>query len=59
MDEPSKHCVQEIRPQQGMRPGQVARYDAEYERNGVGHLLIYYTPLMIGAGPMWQRITQR
>ena len=44
MDESSKQCVQEIRPPQGMRPGQVARYDAEYERNGVGHLLIYYAP---------------
>ena len=25
-------------------PGHPARYDAEYERNGVGHLLIYYAP---------------
>ena len=44
MDESSKQCVQEIRPPQGMRPGHAARYDAEYERNGVGHLLMYYAP---------------
>ena len=40
-----------------MRPGHAARYDAEYERNGVGHLLLYYGErLMIGGGPMWRRI---
>ena len=44
MDESSKQCAQEIRPPQGMRPGHAARYDAEYERNGVGHLLMYYAP---------------
>ncbi len=44
MDESSKQCVQEVRPPQEPRPGQVARYDAEYKRNGVGHLLMYYAP---------------
>ena len=44
MDESSKQCAQEVRPPQGMRPGHAARYDAEYQRNGVGHLLMYYAP---------------
>ncbi len=44
MDESSKQCVQEIRPPQPMRPGHAARADAEYRRNGVGHLLMYYAP---------------
>ena len=44
MDESSKQCVHEMRPPQEPRPGQVARYDAEYKRNGMGHLLMYYAP---------------
>ena len=44
MDETTKQCVQEIRPPQPMRPGHAERYDAEYRRNGVGHLLMYYAP---------------
>ena len=44
MDESSKQCARAIRPAQGLRPGQAARYDAEYRRNGVGHLLMYYAP---------------
>ena len=51
MDETSKQCVKEVRPVLPVRPGQVARYDVEYERNGVAHLLQYYAPF-IG----WRRI---
>ena len=32
-------------------PGHPARYDAEYERNGVAHLLLYYAPL-----ENWRRV---
>ena len=44
MDESSKQCARAIPPAQGVRPGQAARYDAEYRRNGMGHLLMYYAP---------------
>ena len=44
MDETTKQCVREVRTPLPMSPGQAARFDAEYERNGVGHLLMYYAP---------------
>ena len=48
MDETTKQCVKETRPPQPSAPGCPARYDAEYERNGVAHLLLYYAPLENG-----------
>ena len=36
MDETSKQCVQEVRSPLAMSPCHAVRYDAEYERNGVG-----------------------
>ncbi|MDD9989455.1 MAG: hypothetical protein OXQ31_24525 [Spirochaetaceae bacterium] len=44
MDETTKQCVQQTRTPQPAIPGHPARYDAEYRRNGVGHLLMYYAP---------------
>ena len=44
MDETTKQCVREVRTPLPTLPGHPARYDAEYERNGVGHLLMYYAP---------------
>ena len=44
MDETTKQCTREVRAPLPALPGHPARYDAEYERNGVGHLLIYYAP---------------
>ena len=44
MDETRKQCVRETRVALPAAPGHPARYDAEYERNGVGHLLMYYAP---------------
>ena len=44
MDETTKQCTREVRTPLPTVPGHPARYDAEYERNGVGHLLIYYAP---------------
>ena len=44
MDETAKQCVREVRTPLPPLPGHPARYDAEYERNGVGHLLMYYAP---------------
>ena len=51
MDESSVQCVKEVRTPLPGRPGQIERYDGEYERNGVVHLIQFYAPF-IG----WRRI---
>ena len=51
MDETTKQCVKETRVPQRAAPGRPARCDAEYERNGVAHLLLYYAPL-----ENWRRV---
>jgi hypothetical protein len=43
--------VKDVRPGLPGKPGQIARYDVEYERNGVAHLIQYYAPFM-----GWRRI---
>jgi len=44
MDETSAQCVKEVRDPIPARPGQTERYDVEYERNGVAHLLLFHAP---------------
>jgi transposase len=51
MDETSVQCVKEVRPGLPVKPGQVERYDVEYERNGVAHLIQFYAPFL-----GWRRI---
>lgn len=51
MDETSTQCVKEVRPVIAAKPGQIERYDVEYERNGVAHLIQFYAPF-VG----WRRI---
>ncbi len=51
MDETSKQCIKEVRSPIAARPGETERYDAEYERNGVAHLLMFYAPF-----DNWRRI---
>jgi len=51
MDETSVQCVKEVRPPLPGKPGAIERYDGEYERNGVAHLIQFYAPF-IG----WRRI---
>ena len=51
MDEKTKQCVKETRAPQPAAPGCPERYDAEYERNGVAHLMMYYAPL-----ENWRRV---
>jgi transposase len=51
-DEMSKQLVREIVPVQPVGPGQAARYDYEYERNGVANLFLIFQPL---AG--WRHVT--
>jgi len=54
MDETSRQCVKETRVPRPVAPGRPARRDAEYERNGVAHLLLYYAPL-----EDWRRVDVR
>ena len=44
MDETSKQLVKETRQPIGMTPGKPARYDYEYERNGVCNIFMCYEP---------------
>jgi transposase len=44
-DETSKQMVKETRVPWPMEPGQPARYDYEYERNGVANLFVHFQPL--------------
>ena len=45
MDETSKQLIKETRQQVPARPGQAARYDYEYERNGVCNVFMFFEPL--------------
>jgi hypothetical protein len=45
MDETSKQQVKETRPPIEAHPGQVERYDTEYERNGVSNIFLRVEPL--------------
>ncbi len=51
MDESSVQCIKEIRPPIGAKPGETQRYDVEYERNGVAHLMLFYAPF-----ESWRRV---
>jgi len=45
MDETTKQCTREIRQPIPASVNHPQRYDGEYLRNGVGHLLLFYAPL--------------
>lgn len=51
MDESSVQCVKEVRQPLPMTVGNPERYDVEYERNGVAHLIQFSAPF-VG----WRRI---
>jgi transposase len=64
MDETSVQCVKEVRPRLPGRPGDIERYDGEYERNGVAHVMQFYAPFLgwrrlqvadTHAAPEWAR----
>jgi len=55
-DETSKQLVQETRAPVPAKPGQVARYDYEYRRNGVRNLFLFFEPL---AGWRQVQVTER
>ena len=45
VDESSKQLIEETRTPIPMKPGQPARYDYEYERNGTANLFMMFAPL--------------
>ena len=45
-DESSKQQVKEVRTPVPVASGQPARYDTEYERNGVSNLFMFFCPLL-------------
>ncbi len=45
MDESSKQLLADIQTALPMEPGQVQRYDYEYERHGVSNLFMFFVPL--------------
>ena len=45
MDESPKQLIEEGRPSIGMKPGQAARVDCEYIRNGVVNIFMANEPL--------------
>jgi hypothetical protein len=45
LDETSKQLVAETRTPEPMRPGQPARHDYEYKRNGVASMFMLFAPL--------------
>ena len=45
MDESSKQQIKDTRTPIPVKPGTVARYDTEYERNGVSNVFMFFEPL--------------
>jgi len=56
MDETSKQLIRETRLQMQAKPGKPARYDYEYERNGVCSLFMFYEPF---GGKRFVSVTDR
>ena len=56
MDETSKQLIKETRLSISASPGQPARYDYEYERNGVCNLFMFYEPF---GGKRYVSVTDR
>ena len=56
MDETSKQLVKETRRPISAVPGRLARYDYEYERNGVSNIFMFYEPV---GGKRYTSITDR
>ena len=56
MDESSKQLTKEVRESLPACPGQVLKYDTEYERNGTASIFIGFEPLQ---GLRFTKITER
>ena|SRR5690242_21456261 len=58
-DETTKQLVAELRDPWPMTPGQVERYDDEYQRNGVANLFLFYSPDHPAGGWRHVAVTQQ
>lgn len=56
MDEASKQLIAEVREPLPPKPGQIAKYDSEYERRGTANLFMAVEPL---AGKRTVQVTER
>ena len=56
MDESSKQLVKEVRSPLPGQPGKPEKYDAEYERNGVSNLFLFFEPL---TGKRYVNVTEQ
>ena len=56
MDETNKQLLDDVREPLPMTPGQPARIDHEYQRQGVANLFMFFEPL---AGQRYVRVTNR
>jgi hypothetical protein len=56
LDEASKQLIGEVRQPLPLQPGQIAKYDSEYERRGTANIFMAVEPL---AGKRTVRITDR
>ena len=51
LDQTSKQLIKETRTPIPPKPGQPARHDYEYERNGVANIFMMFAPLEGGTAP--------
>jgi hypothetical protein len=56
VDESSKQLTKEVREPLSVKPGQVAKYDTEYERNGTASIFMAFEPLQ---GLRFTKITEQ
>lgn len=56
MDETSKQLIQEVREPLPMKPGEVQKYDTEYDRNGTANIFMGFEPLQ---GLRFTKVTEQ
>lgn len=56
MDESSKQLIKEVRQPLSMKPGEVEKFDTEYERNGTASIFMAFEPLK---GQRFTQITEQ
>ena len=56
VDESSKQLTKEVRESLPAKPGQVVKYDTEYERNGTASIFMGFEPLR---GVRYTKITEK
>jgi hypothetical protein len=56
MDETNKQLLEDVQDPLPLQPGQAARVDYEYERQGIANLFMFFEPL---AGKRYVKVTER